>query len=226
MSEALHEDPSTEESTEAEVTETTESQEAASPQAGSEQDSEKAPGEQTSEALNYALDIPEGFELNEEGLGSFKKFATEELGLSKENAQKMLNRHLESLQTSMGTHTEQLQAVRQEWAKESMNDKEFGGSALQENLTAAKRTMNSFSNPAVDADGRPVLHTEGTMKGQQMTAVEVLLNETGYGNHPEIIRVFHRAAQVLSQDHYVKGDMKPVEKKKTPAATMYPSMAQ
>jgi len=227
MAEALHEDTAPSKDTAEETSEAQEGQEEASPQPGSEQESEKAPEKAIPENLNYVLDIPEGYEVNQEGMTSFKQFATEELGLSPENAQKMLNRHLTAVDTSMGRTQEQQEAMHQAWAKESMNDKEFGGSMLQENLIAAKRTMNSFSSPATDADGKPVLHIEGAMKGQQMTEVEVLLNQTGMGNHPAMIRVFYRAAQVLSNDtNFVKGDMKPVEKKKTAAETMYPKMAQ
>ena len=86
--------------------------------------------------------------------------------------------------------------------------------------------MNSFSQPAVDADGKAILHSEGSLKGQQMSEVEVLMNESGWGNHPAMIRVFHRINQAMSEDSFVQGDMKPREQKKSAAETMYPSMSQ
>jgi hypothetical protein len=109
MAEALHEDTAPSKDTAEETSEAQKGQEEASPQPGSEQESEKAPEKAIPENLNYVLDVPEGYEVN----------------------------------------------------------------------------------------------------------------------HPAMIRVFYRAAQVLSNDtNFVKGDMKPVEKKKTAAETMYPKMAQ
>ncbi len=105
-----------------------------------------------------------------------------------------------------------------------MADKEFGGADLSENMAGARKAMNSFSQPAVGADGKAILHPDGPLKGQQMSEVEVLMNESGWGNHPAMIRVFHRIHQAMSEDHFVQGDMKPREQKKTPAQTMYPDM--
>jgi len=51
--------------------------------------------------------------------------------------------------------------------------------------------------------------------------VEVLLNQTGMGNHPEMIRVFHRISKAVSEDSFVPGDMKPKEQKKSQADVMY-----
>lgn len=209
------ESTATEESTAGESTDTTESQEQAQPQAGSEQESE------------FAYNVPEGYEMTPEGQADFTKFLDEVNKLPEaERGQALLNKHLAGLQNSNGHTQEALAAMHQEWAQESMNDPEFGGSNLQENLTQARKTMNSFSTPAVDANGKAVLHQDGAMKGQQMTKIEVVMNQTGMGNNPDVIRVFHRAGQALGEDHYVKGDMKPVERKKTPGEIMYPSMAK
>jgi hypothetical protein len=86
--------------------------------------------------------------------------------------------------------------------------------------------MNSFSQPAVDKDGKAVLHKGGVSKGQQMTEIELVMNQSGWGNHPAMIRMMHRISEAMSQDKFVQGDMKPFEKKKTPAETMYPNMKQ
>jgi len=208
----------------AEQAEPTESQEQ-DLQAGSRQEDEGQDGShKEGEVTGYDLVIPEGYQLDDAGVDDFKKFATDELGLDGEKSQKMLDRYLTKLDEAVGRDADSVAAVHQEWAKESMNDKEFGGADLQENMVRARRTMNSFSDPAVGADGKAILHSDGTMKGQQMTEVEVLLNRTGMGNNPALIRVFHRMGLAMSEDHYVKGDMKPVVRKKTPAEVMYPNM--
>jgi hypothetical protein len=209
------ESPATEESTAGESTDTTESQEQAQPQAGTEQGSE------------FAYNIPDGYEMSSDGQADFTKFLDDVNKLPEaERGQAMLDKHLSGLQDANGQTRADLAAMHQSWAEESMNDQEFGGSNLQENLIQARKTMNSFSTPAVDADGKAVLYQDGAMKGQQMTKIELVMNQTGMGNNPEVIRVFHRAGQALGEDHYVKGDMKPAERKKTAGEIMYPSMAK
>jgi hypothetical protein len=193
---------------------TTESQEATG--------SEKQEESQTQEH-SFDLTVPDGFEISDQGKTDFAKWINE-LGIPKDKHQAILDKHLTELSSSMGGSREQIDAMHQGWAKESMNDKEFGGSNLNENIAGARKTMNSFSQPATDAEGKAVLHQEGTMKGQQMTEIELLLNQTGMGNHPAMIRVFHRVKQVLSEDHFVRGDMKPNELKKTDAEVMYPTL--
>ena len=62
-------------------------------------------------------------------------------------------------------------------------DKEFGGPALAENLSVAKKALDAF----------------GTAE------LRTLLNESGLGNHPEIVRLFFRAGKAISEDRVVTG---------------------
>ena len=181
--------------------------------------SQEAP-KQEQTGTGFDLEVPEGFSMDDSATKEFAAFA-QELGVDQEKAQKMLNRHVESLNDTLGTSDKARKEVHESWASESMNDKEFGGTNLAENIVGARKVMNSFSSPATDGDGKPVMHQEGVMKGHQMTKVEVLLNQTGMGNHPEMIRIFHRISKAISEDTFVQGDMKPTEKKKTHADIMY-----
>ena len=196
----------------ADQAETQESQ--ANSEAGESQEAPKQ------EAEGFALDVPEGYTMDESATKEFSDFA-KELGVDQDKAQKMLNRHVESLNEALGRSEKTLKETHDSWAAESRNDKEFGGTVLAENIVNARRVMNSFSNPAKDSDGKPILYEEGAMKGQQMTEIEVLLGQTGMGNHPEMIRIFHRIGKSMSEDTFVKGDMKPMEKKKSHADIMY-----
>jgi hypothetical protein len=65
----------------------------------------------------------------------------------------------------------------------SKQDKEFGGPALAENLSVAKKALDAF----------------GTAE------LRTLLNESGLGNHPEIVRLFFRAGKAISEDRVVTG---------------------
>ena len=207
----------TEESTAAETTETQNSPEQATPQAGAEQEEAKAGYE--------SFIIPEGFTMDEAQTSEVSAVA-KEFGLDQAQAQKMVDKHFDIVSKNNDSVMEAKESTLKEWASEAMADKEFGGSNLSDNMAGARKAMNSFSQPAVDADGKAILHQEGSLKGQQMSEVEVLMNESGWGNHPAMIRVFHRINQAMSEDSFVQGDMKPREQKKTAAETMYPNMSK
>jgi len=148
------------------------------------------------------------------------------LGLDQANAQKAVDKHFELLSKVRDQGTQAQEAMHQEWASEARTDKEFGGNDLQENLSGARKAMNSFSEPATDAKGKAILHTEGPMKGQQMSEMEVLMGESGWGNHPAMIRVFHRINKAMSADSYVTGSLVPPTTKKTQAETLYPDQGK
>ena len=206
----------TEEPKAAETTDTQESQEQATPQAGTEQ--EKQSGYEP-------FTIPEGFVMDDTQKADVNSFA-KEFGLDQAQAQKMVDKHFEIISRSNDSITSAKESKLKEWAGQTMADKEFGGPNLSDNIAGARKAMNSFSQPAVGADGKAILHSDGAFKGQQMSEIELLMNESGWGSHPAMIRVFHRINQAMSEDHFVQGDMKPREQKKTPAETMYPNMSQ
>ena len=127
----------------------------------------------------YEFKAPEGKEFNPEVLAEFSAVA-KELNLSNESAQLMLDKigpALANKQQAM------IDAAREQWATDSKSDKEFGGDKLNENMAVAQKALETF--------GTPELRT--------------LLNESGIGNHPEIIRAFYRAGKAISEDGYVAG---------------------
>lgn len=155
----------------------------ATQQAAADQDAQKGDatkGEQAQGAPEkYELAIPEGLSLDESGMEAFSQFA---------KSQNLTNEAAQSLLDTMGPAMAKRQAqvldtVRTQWADSARSDKEFGGEKLSENLSVAKR--------ALDAYGSPELRS--------------LLNESGLGNHPEVIRFFVRAGKAISQDTFVAG---------------------
>lgn len=69
------------------------------------------------------------------------------------------------------------------WAEACRTDPEFGGAQFDANLAVAKRGYNMFAS-----DG-----------------LKSLLEQTGYGNHPEVLRVFHQIGKLLGEDNIVGG---------------------
>jgi hypothetical protein len=127
----------------------------------------------------YDLKAPEGREYDNEILAKFSD-AAKNLNLTNEQAQGFLNEMGAALETRM---TAQLKSVRQAWAESSTTDKEFGGDKLSENMSVAKRALDAFGTESLRS----------------------LLNESGLGNHPEIIRFMYRTGRAISQDTMVNG---------------------
>ena len=77
-----------------------------------------------------------------------------------------------------------MKAAHNEWLETSKADKEFGGEKLPENLGVARKALDAFATPELCK----------------------LLDETGLGNHPEVIRMFFRAGKAISEDKFVGGN--------------------
>lgn len=125
---------------------------------------------------------PEGVTLDAELSGDLKA-AAKELGLSQANAQKLADLGVKLSQKQAAAQAEALATARTEWASASQTDKEFGGDKLTENLAVAKKSLETFATPEL----------------RQM------LNESGLGNHPEVVRLFYRVGKAISQDGFVQG---------------------
>ena len=69
------------------------------------------------------------------------------------------------------------------WAEASRTDPEFGGAQFDANLAVAKRGYDMFATDE--------------LKG--------ILEQTGYGNHPEVLRLFHKIGKLMGEDNIVGG---------------------
>lgn len=123
---------------------------------------------------SYEFKAPEGVQLDSAVIGAFSEVA-KELDLSETKAQKVLDRVAPVI---AARQAEQLKAARREWAEAAAADKEFGGGKLAENLAVAKRALDAFATPAL----------------------RTLLEASGLGNHPEVVRLFYRAGKAISED--------------------------
>lgn len=150
-------------------------------------DAAKAPTDAKAETqVNYEFKAPEGKTFDPEVIAEYSKVA-KELNLSQESAQRVLDAMGPKLAERQMA---QIEALRNGWADSSKADKEFGGERLSENLSVAKKALDAFGTNELRA----------------------LLNETGIGNHPEVIRFMFRAGKAISEDKFVggsKNDAKP-----------------
>lgn len=126
----------------------------------------------------YEFKAPEGAAaFDDQVLEQFSEVARE-LNLPQDAAQKVLDKMGPAIQARQA---ETIQAARSMWAESAKSDKEFGGEKLTENLAVAKKALDQFGSPELRA----------------------LLNESGLGNHPEMIRVLYRAGKAISEDRFI-----------------------
>ena len=138
---------------------------------------DKAPDAPKGAPEQYEFKPVEGRNLDSETMSTFAEVA-KELDLTQDAAQKILDRMAPQMAQRQQA---QIEAIRTEWVEASKTDAEFGGDKIAENLAVAKKALDQFGTPELRA----------------------LLNESGLGNHPEIIRLMYRAGKSISEDTYV-----------------------
>jgi len=153
------------------------------------------------EALEYTdFEIPEGVVIDGESLNEFKDIA-KGMGLKQDQAQALTDIAVKlSAKWSEAQQTEKAEKING-WLNATKADKELGGDKLNENLAISKRALDAFATPELI----------------------ITLNETGLGNHPELIRAFYKIGQQLSEDNYVVGGNSTTSSDKTFAQKLYPN---
>jgi hypothetical protein len=131
----------------------------------------------------YEFKAQDGQEFDAGIITAFSEVA-KELNLSQDAAQKVLDKVAPVIQSRQ---SEQVETIRNEWVEQSKTDKEFGGEKLSENLSVAKKALDNFGSPELRA----------------------LLNESGLGNHPEVIRFMFKAGKAISEDTFVGNSPNP-----------------
>lgn len=131
--------------------------------------------EATTTEVDYEFKAPDDMPLNEEAVGEFKTIA-KELKLAPDAAQKLVDLSVK-LERARG---DAFVAQVTKWGEEVKADKELG---TPENLAAAAKLVQDFGTPEL----------------------RDLLNTTGMGNHPEVVRFISKVSKVLSEDKIVAG---------------------
>lgn len=146
---------------------------------------EKDEGEKPEVPEKYEWNKPEGFEgeLDQAAIEQFEPIA-KELGLTQEQADKLVGIHAESLQKFQQQAAEQHSQQMEAWTNELKQDPEFGGANFDANLKSAQKAVKQFGS-------------EGLIKA---------LDETGMGNHPDLVRTFAMIGKAISEDGFVSGD--------------------
>lgn len=140
----------------------------------------------------YDLKMPDGVELDAE-LASALGPDFKELGLTNGQAQKLVDKYIE-VQTKRGeARMKDWSETVQGWADQAKADKEIGGDKFPTTVKNAQRFLNAHATPEL----------------------RDYLNASGGGNHPELIRIFAKAGEMVREDNPAaggaEGNGKPVD---------------
>lgn len=130
----------------------------------------------------YEFTAGEGVELDTEALKDFEPVARD-LNLTNEQAQKLVDAYPKIMAGVQQRQAEAWQAQTEQWAADVKADKEIGGDKLTANLSAAQRALDLFGTPEL----------------------KTYLNDTGLGNHPDLVKAFVKIGKAMSEDGMVDG---------------------
>ena len=149
-------------------------------QSGAGTAEQKGPQGNQAVVEKYELKLPEGSLLRPEHVEKIALIAKER-GLSNENAQLLVEREHQARTEFLNELRAQDEQAKTAWISEVKADKEIGGDNFNRSVETAKRALDRFGSPEFKA----------------------MLDDTGYGNHPEVVRIFARIASSMSEDQLV-----------------------
>lgn len=128
----------------------------------------------------YELKLPKDSLLNAEHVKEAEAFAKANK-LPNDVAQALLERENATIAAYVESQKKQFEQSTKEWVEQMKADKEIGGDAFPQNAELAKRVVARFgSEPLKQA-----------------------LNDTGLGNHPELVKMLVQIGKAMSPDGFV-----------------------
>lgn len=134
----------------------------------------------------YEFDLGEGVTFDQAAFEAIEP-VLRDMDLSQEAANKIIGGYAEKVLPVLQerAETQAAEAGQQliaDWAKQTLADKELGGSRLEESKSLAARTISRFLPDDVE--------------GQEF---RTFLNESGLGNHPQMMRMLSRIGRDLGE---------------------------
>lgn len=148
-----------------------------------------------------AFKMPEGAKLAEDDLKTFSSLAKES-GLSQEKAQKVLDLGTKALAKQQEAIVTQWKEVRAKWVQNLKADKEYGGPQFPETIERAQQLLNKYGSDEFKR----------------------YLDESGYGDNPELIKMLAKISKALGEDVSVDGEKAP--EVLDAASIMYPNQGK
>lgn len=147
--------------------------------------------------VKYELKLPDGSPLDPGIISDLTTFAKEK-GIAPEIAQAILEKQHAATQGYAERINKEFEAQKKQWVAQVQGDKEIGGEAFKGNVEIAHRALKAFASDEFVS----------------------ILESTGLGNHPELVRVFYRIGKQMADDKLVTGSA-PGGGKKSPSELLY-----
>jgi len=152
--------------------------------------------------------LPDGVKLDAADVTELQTYAKTH-NLTQEQAQALVDRQLKTQTDTeakvVAKQAEAVKALANDWKAATQADKDIGGEKLTATLATAVKARDAFGSPELIR----------------------ILNDSGMGNHPEVVRFFAKVGQAMSEDKFVQsGKGTPGNTEADRAARTYPSMAK
>jgi len=134
----------------------------------------------------YDFKMPDGVQVDQSLIDAATPIF-KDLKLTQEQAQKLVDLQVKSAQGWGEKQIQEHQALVTSWGEESKKDTEFGGQGFAQNVAIAIKPLNQYGTPAL----------------------RELLDATGLGNHPELIRYNYRIGKATGEPGLVDGNPNP-----------------
>lgn len=128
----------------------------------------------------YVLALPEGSQLTEEDAKEFQALA-KEAGLSKEVAQKLFDDKAKKISNLVLKQEQEFEQKKATWKQQAEADEEIGGEKFKKSVLNANLALDKFA-------------PQGLRK---------VLDSSGLGNYPDLIKMLARIGEGLSNDTMV-----------------------
>ena len=138
-------------------------------------------GKEGADAAAYTLTAPEGYPISEGALKGLNEVC-KNANLNEEQANAVMAYMKGNYTSAMASQQEAMQAQAKTWIGEFQADKDFGGDKFDASVADAQRALATFD---------------------QSGTVSKMLAETGYGNNPDVLRIFARVGRALGEDKLI-----------------------
>lgn len=133
------------------------------------------------ESGDFSLEYPDESKLSDADKERIESYVKDQ-GLSKEAAQELIKSQSEAIDGFYDSLQSQHESLVKDWAEQVKTDKELGGENYNRSIELAKRVAHRFGSEKF---------------------IEVL-DSSGYGNHPELIRMLSRIGSAMGNDEFVR----------------------
>ena len=141
------------------------------------------------------FEVPEEYGINDETLTDYQSWAKEN-NLTQDQAQAGVNMVTKMQEAQVSQWVEQQKA----WVDQAKSDTEIGGEKFDENISTAVKARDSFGN----------------------SEFSEMLDTSGLGNHPEMIRFLNRVGRAISEDKVIVSGANAGQRSQE--SVLYPSM--